>query len=242
MRTLADNYATPIAARPAPHPQSALQLASRSAASRHNGCRRRSDRRRCSSAFRQRRQVLAATGRIVQWGLESRWINPGGTGEANPCSFWCGGRAKAKRKRNFSDGHSERWRKEDRHKGIQMDHMTLTLNGRTFKEFRAVCPKTRRQHAKEFSRATAGTAKAHNPSRWTAALSSGPTSRTSAPSGGCPQGAPAAPPRTQRHRRAGQQNLKNGVLTGNTPAKPSTRPWPSISTTTTTDGRTVLWG
>ena len=105
MRTLADNYATPIAARPAPHPQSALQLASRSAASRHNGCRRRSDRRRCSSAFRQRRQVLAATGRIVQWGLESRWINPGGTGEANPCSFWCGGRAKAKRKRNFSDGH-----------------------------------------------------------------------------------------------------------------------------------------
>lgn len=103
---------------------------------------------------------LAAVGRIVQWGLESGRIKPGGIGEANPCSFWCEGRAKAKRRRDFSDGHAERWGKEDKHKGIQMDHMTLTVDGRTFKEFRAVCPKTRRQHAKVFSRATAGTAKA----------------------------------------------------------------------------------
>ena len=100
---------------------------------------------------------LAAVGRIVQWGLESRRINPGGIGEANPCSFWCGGRAKAKRRRDFSDGHAERWGKEDKHKGIQMNHMTLTIDGRTFKEFRAVCSKTRRQHVKVFSRATAGT-------------------------------------------------------------------------------------
>ena len=95
---------------------------------------------------------LAAAGRIVQWGLES--------GRIKPCSFWCEGRAKAKRRRDFSDGHAERWGKEDKHKGIQMDHMTLTVDGRTFKEFRAVCPKTRRQHAKVFSRATAGAAKA----------------------------------------------------------------------------------
>ena len=95
---------------------------------------------------------LATVGRIVRWGLES--------GRIKPCSFWCEGRAQAKRKRDFSDGHAERWRKEDRHKGIQMDHMILTADGRTLKEFRAVYPRTRRQHAKVFSRATAGTAKA----------------------------------------------------------------------------------
>ena len=50
---------------------------------------------------------LAAVGRIVRWGLESRRINPEGIGEANPCSFWCEGRARAKRKRDFSDGHAE---------------------------------------------------------------------------------------------------------------------------------------
>ena len=42
-----------------------------------------------------------------------------------------------------------------------MDHMTLTVDGRTFKEFRALCPKTRRQHARVFSRATAGAAKTY---------------------------------------------------------------------------------
>ena len=38
--------------------------------------------------------------------------------------------------------------------------MTLTADGRSFKSFRAVCPKTRRQHARVYSRATAGVARA----------------------------------------------------------------------------------
>ena len=80
---------------------------------------------------------LAAVGRIVRWGLES--------GRIKPCSFWCEGRAKAKRKRSFAGGHAERWRGEDRRRGVQVDHMTLSIDGKVFKEFRAVCPKTRRQ-------------------------------------------------------------------------------------------------
>ncbi len=95
---------------------------------------------------------LAAVGRIVQWGLKA--------GRIKPCAFWCEGRARAKRRRDFSGGHAQRWRKEDKHQGLQLDHMTLSLDGKVFKEFRAVCPKTRRQHAQVFSRATAGVAKA----------------------------------------------------------------------------------
>ena len=103
---------------------------------------------------------LAAVGRIVRWGLES--------GRIKPCSFWRQGRAKAKRKRSFAGGHAERWRGEDRRRGVQVDHMTLSIDGKVFKEFgfaepfgvRAVCPKTRRQHAQVFSRATSGVARA----------------------------------------------------------------------------------
>ena len=85
-----------------------------------------------------------------------------------PCSFWCEGRAKVRRRRSFAGGHAERWRGEDRRQGIQVDHMTLSTDGKVFKEFgfaepfgvRAVCPKTRRQYAQVFSRATSGVAKA----------------------------------------------------------------------------------
>lgn len=37
--------------------------------------------------------------------------------------------------------------------------MTPTADGKSFKSFRAVCPKTRRQHAKVYSRATSGVAR-----------------------------------------------------------------------------------
>ena len=52
---------------------------------------------------------LAAVGRIVQWGLES--------GRIKPCSFWCEGRAKARRRRSFAGGHAERWRGEEQAPG-----------------------------------------------------------------------------------------------------------------------------
>ena len=99
------------------------------------------------------RPLSAATvGRIVRWGLA--------IGRIKPCAFWCEGRVQAKRRRSFAGGHAERWRAADKHVGIQVDHMTLSIDGRVFKEFRAVCPETRRQHAQAFSRATSGVGKA----------------------------------------------------------------------------------
>ena len=48
----------------------------------------------------------------------------------------------------------------DKHAGVQFDHMTTHIDGKTFKEFRAVRPVTRRQCAKACSSAAAHTAKA----------------------------------------------------------------------------------
>ncbi len=79
----------------------------------------------------------ATVGRILRWAVAN--------GRARPCSF-CEGRVAAKPR--------------DRHVGVQFDHMTTHIDGRTFKEFRAVCPKTRRQYAKVYSSATAHIARA----------------------------------------------------------------------------------
>ena len=198
---------------------------------------------------------LAAVGRIVQWGVKAGHINPEGIGEANPCSFWCEGRAKAKRKRDFSGGHAERWRKEDRHKGIQMDHMTLTVDGRTFKEFRAVRPKTRRQHAKAFSRATAGTAKAFlaealkrlgeqpvqvdGGSEFRADFED-ECARRKLPLKVLPPHRPELNGIVERANRTAASS-SGATTTENSPAKPSTGSSTYISTTTTTDVRTVPW-
>ncbi len=92
----------------------------------------------------------ATVGRILRRGVE--------TGRARPCSI-CEGRVGARRRRDFGEGHAERWTRDDWHRGVQADHMTLNVDGSTFKSFRAVCPKTRRQHARVYSRATSGVAR-----------------------------------------------------------------------------------
>ena len=93
----------------------------------------------------------ATVGRILRWAVE--------TGRAKPCSF-CEGRAAAKRRRDFTGAHARQWKPRDRHAGVQFDHMTTHIDGRTLKEFRAVCPATRLQHARVYSSATAHTARA----------------------------------------------------------------------------------
>ena len=75
----------------------------------------------------------ATVGRILRWAVE--------TGRAQPCSI-CEGWAAAKRR------HAVR------------PHDDAHINGKTFKEFRAACPATRRQHARVYSSATAHTARA----------------------------------------------------------------------------------
>ena len=151
---------------------------------------------------------LAAVGRIVQWGLES--------GRIKPCSFWCEGRAKAKRRRSFAGGHAERWRGEDKRRGVQVDHMTLSIDGKVFKEFRAVCPKTRRQHAQVFSRATSGVARAflaEEPIQVDGGLRvHGRVRGRMRQAKPAAQGSAAPTPAVERHRRAGQPNRPIRVL------------------------------
>ena len=96
----------------------------------------------------------AAVGRIVRLCLKRRWIKP---------VVWLRGRAKPKRRRDFSDSYAERWRCGMRAKApgelVQVDHMTVNRDGRTLKEFRAVDPVSRVMVCRVFSRATAGNAK-----------------------------------------------------------------------------------
>ena len=79
-------------------------------------------------------------------------------GRVRPCSF-CRGRLAPKRRRDFSKGHARRWKYGERARApgelVQIDHMTARLDGAELKEFRAVCPFTRRMFARVFSRATA---------------------------------------------------------------------------------------
>ena len=96
----------------------------------------------------------AAVGRIVRLCLKRRWIKP---------VVWLRGRAKPKRRRDFSDGRAQRWRYGMRAKSpgelVQVDHMTVSRDGQTLKEFRAVDPVSRLMVCRVFSRATAGNAK-----------------------------------------------------------------------------------
>ena len=75
----------------------------------------------------------------------------------------CEGRLKPKRRRSFNGAWAQRWRQGDRAQApghmVQIDHMTYSRDGRTLKEFRAVCPVSRFMASRVFSRATAGNAK-----------------------------------------------------------------------------------
>ena len=148
---------------------------------------------------------LAAVGRVVQWGLKD--------GRIKPCSFRCEGRAKARRR------------------GVQVDHMTLSIDGKVFKEFgfaepfgvRAVCPKTRRQHAQVFSRATSGVARAflaealkhlgEEPIQVDGGLRvHGRVRGRMRQAKPAPQGPAAPTTAVERRRRAGQPNRPRRVL------------------------------
>ena len=68
-----------------------------------------------------------------------------------------------KRRRNFDGAWADRWRYGDKAQApgelVQVDHMTYTKDGRTLKEFRAICPTTKHMVARVFWRATANNAK-----------------------------------------------------------------------------------
>lgn len=96
----------------------------------------------------------SAIGRILAKGVGLRRITP--------CAF-CRGRAAAKRPRNFAQGHAQRWRRgmKAQRPGemIQIDHMSVSHDGDTLKEFKATCPVGKQLVARVYSRATANNAK-----------------------------------------------------------------------------------
>lgn len=94
----------------------------------------------------------ATIGRILAWGMAR--------GHVRRCAVQCGESPHPKRQRDFTDTHAERWTREDKHRHCQADHMTLTIGGRTFKEFRMVCPHSRRQYAEVHARASGAAARA----------------------------------------------------------------------------------
>ena len=92
--------------------------------------------------------------RIVRHCLERKLIRP---------VAWLRGRAEPKRRRDFASGHASRWRfgmkAESPGELVQIDHMTVSRDGQSLKEFRAVDPVSRVMVCRVFSRASAGNAK-----------------------------------------------------------------------------------
>jgi len=92
---------------------------------------------------------VSTVGRILAQGVER--------GRIQPAAF-CDGRVKAKKRRTFK-GHAQRLKPGRKAKRpgelVQFDHMTVHVDGRTFKEFHAKDPVTKALHVKVGTSATA---------------------------------------------------------------------------------------
>ena len=92
---------------------------------------------------------VSTVGRILSRAIASGCV---------PRASACEGRLEPKRRRKFN-GWAQRWKYGARPRNpgqlVQIDHMTFSRDGRTIKEFRAVCPLSRFMVARVFSRATA---------------------------------------------------------------------------------------
>ena len=93
-------------------------------------------------------------GRILAKGLR--------LGRIRPCAV-CRGRLTAKRRRTFTQGHARRWTSDTLAtrpgEWVQIDHMSVSREGDTLKEFKATCPLGKQLVAQVYSRATARNAK-----------------------------------------------------------------------------------
>ena len=93
---------------------------------------------------------VSSVGRILSRAMRREAIRP--------CAL-CEGRVKVTRRRSFDGGHARRLRPGERAGApgelVQVDHMTVSRDGQTLKEFRAVCPVTRRMLSRVCSAATA---------------------------------------------------------------------------------------
>ena len=83
-------------------------------------------------------------------------------GRIAPCAS-CRGRVTAKKRRTFAKGHAQRWTADTKAarpgEWIQIDHMSVSRDGDTLKEFKATCPIGKQLAVRVYSRATAGNAR-----------------------------------------------------------------------------------
>ncbi len=83
-------------------------------------------------------------------------------GRIRPCAF-CRGRVKLKKRRRFHQGHAQRWcygtRATQPGQLVQIDHLSVSLDGTHLKEFRAVSPVGKQMVTRVYSRATARNAR-----------------------------------------------------------------------------------
>jgi hypothetical protein len=105
------------------------------------------------------RVLLAREGRVLGASTVGRILARGvALGRVRPCVH-CRGRLRQRRRRDFSDSWAQRWKYGSRASRmgelVQIDHMTVSRDGQTLKEFRAVCPTSRVMVSRVFSRATA---------------------------------------------------------------------------------------
>ena len=188
-------------------------------------------------------------------------------GRVQPASF-CEGRLKPKRRRNFDCAWADRWRYGDKAQApgelVQVDHMTYTKDGRTLKEFRAICPTTKHMVARVFWRATANNAKrflramaeampfpiasiqrAARGARRPAAASSAPTSSAPARTGAfrsrsCRREGPSGTAASSAP--TGPPGSSSGTATTAPSPSPTSPPSsPTTSTSTTTCAPTRRW-
>ena len=109
------------------------------------------------------RVLLARAGRRLSDSTVGRILAKGvALGRVRPCAF-CRGRVRPKQRRDFGTSWAQRWSYGDRAARlgelVQVDHMTVSRDGQTLKEFRAVCPISKVMVARVFSRATARNAR-----------------------------------------------------------------------------------
>ncbi len=103
--------------------------------------------------------MLARQGTLLSESTIGRILEKGiALGHIRPCVF-LRGRTKPKKRRNFAHGHAKRlpsgMRSSTPGQLVQVDHMSISRDGKTLKEFRAVCPSTKIMFCRVFTCATA---------------------------------------------------------------------------------------
>lgn len=107
--------------------------------------------------------MLARDGLVLSQSTIGRILNKGvRLGRITPCAL-CRGRTTARRRRTFAQGHAQRWTSSTKAsrpgEWVQIDHMSVSRDGITLKEFKAACPISKHLVVRVYSRATAGNAR-----------------------------------------------------------------------------------